>query len=94
MDCGAQGLSQNLTIASQASYPIIGIGNTAAQAFAPYRVTINGQRMAVITATQVIADNLVSTWTATGDPTRRGLGDRPHRNWCARSSRCAARRTP
>ncbi len=66
MDCGPQGLSQNLTIASQASYPIVGIGNNAAQAFAPYRVTINGQRIAVITATQVIAPNLVSTWTATG----------------------------
>jgi hypothetical protein len=64
MDCGAQGLSQNLTIASQANYPIIGIGNTAAQAFTPYRVTINGQRVAIITATQVIADNLVTTWTA------------------------------
>ena len=64
MDCGPQGLSQNLTIASQAKYPILGIGNTAAQAFAPYRVTIDGQRVAVITATQVIADNLVTTWTA------------------------------
>lgn len=64
MDCGPQGLSQNLTIASKASYPILGIGNTAAQAFAPYRVTINGQRVAIITATQIIADNLVSTWTA------------------------------
>jgi poly-gamma-glutamate synthesis protein (capsule biosynthesis protein) len=66
MDCGPQGLSQNLTIAQQASYPIVGIGNNAAQAFAPYRITIDGQRIAVITATQVIADNLVSTWTATG----------------------------
>jgi len=37
----------------------------AAQAFAPYRITIDGQRIAVITATQVIADNLMSTWTAT-----------------------------
>jgi poly-gamma-glutamate synthesis protein (capsule biosynthesis protein) len=64
MDCGPQGLSQNLTIAAQAKYPILGIGNTAAQAFAPYRVTINGQRVAIITATQVIADNLVATWTA------------------------------
>jgi poly-gamma-glutamate synthesis protein (capsule biosynthesis protein) len=64
VDCGPQGLSQNLTIASQASYPILGIGNTAAQAFAPYRVTINGQRVAIITATQIIADNLVSAWTA------------------------------
>ncbi len=65
MDCGAQGLSQNLTIASQARYPIIGIGNTAAQAFTPYRVTIGGQRVAIIAATQVIADNLIGTWTAT-----------------------------
>jgi hypothetical protein len=64
MDCGPQGLSQNLTIANQASYPILGIGNTAAQAFAPYKVTIDGQRVAIVTATQVIADNLVATWTA------------------------------
>ena len=65
LDCGPQGLSQNLTIASQDSYPIIGIGNTAAQAFAPYRITIDGQRIAIISATQVIPDNLVNTWTAT-----------------------------
>jgi hypothetical protein len=64
MDCGAEGLSQNLTIATQNSFPIIGIGNTAAQAFAPYRVTIDGQRVAIIAATQVIADNLINTWTA------------------------------
>ncbi len=63
-DCGPQGLSQNLTVAKQDGYPILGIGSTAAQAFAPYRTTINGQRIAIITATQVIADNLVSTWTA------------------------------
>jgi poly-gamma-glutamate synthesis protein (capsule biosynthesis protein) len=63
-DCGPQGLSQNLTIASQDSYPIIGIGNNAAQAFTPFRVTLDGQRIAVIGATQVISDNLVGTWTA------------------------------
>jgi len=71
LDCGPQGLSQNLTIASQTGYPIIGIGNTAAQAFTPYRVTIDGQRIAIIAATQVIADNLVGTWTATS--TQAGL---------------------
>jgi poly-gamma-glutamate capsule biosynthesis protein CapA/YwtB (metallophosphatase superfamily) len=64
-DCGPQGLSQNLTIAAQAKYPIIGIGNNAAQAFTPYRITLNGQRIAIISATQVIADNLISGWTAT-----------------------------
>ena len=63
-DCGPQGLSQNLTIASQSSYPVIGIGNTAAQAFTPYRVTLDGQRIAVLSATQVIANSLVGTWTA------------------------------
>ena len=57
--------SQNLTIAAQAKYPIIGIGNNAAQAFTPYRVTLNGQRIAIISATQVIASNLVAGWTAT-----------------------------
>jgi poly-gamma-glutamate capsule biosynthesis protein CapA/YwtB (metallophosphatase superfamily) len=65
MDCGATGLAQGLAAATQANFPIIGIGNTAAQAFAPYRTKINGQRIAIIAATQVIAANLVSTWTAT-----------------------------
>jgi hypothetical protein len=64
-DCGPQGLSQNLSIAAQDKYPIIGIGNNAAAAFTPYRATIDGQRIAIIAATQIIADNLVPTWTAT-----------------------------
>jgi poly-gamma-glutamate synthesis protein (capsule biosynthesis protein) len=64
LDCGQQGLSQNLTIATQAGFPILGIGNNSSQAFAPYRVTVDGQRIAIITATQIIADNLVNTWTA------------------------------
>lgn len=65
MDCGTTGLAQNLTIAAQDKFPIIGIGNNAAQAFAPYRAKIHGQRIAIISATQVIAANLVSTWSAT-----------------------------
>ena len=65
LDCGPQGLSQNLSIATTDKYPIVGIGDNAAQAFAPYRTTINGQRIAIIAATQVIAANLVSTWEAT-----------------------------
>ena len=65
LDCGPQGLSQNLSIASQTGFPILGIGSTAGQAFAPYRVTLNGQRIVVLTATQNIADNLVTSWTAT-----------------------------
>jgi poly-gamma-glutamate synthesis protein (capsule biosynthesis protein) len=65
VDCGPQGLSQNLAIAESAQYPIIGIGASAAAAFAPYRAVIDGQRIAIVGATQIIQDNLVSTWTAT-----------------------------
>jgi poly-gamma-glutamate capsule biosynthesis protein CapA/YwtB (metallophosphatase superfamily) len=65
VDCGQEGLSQGLTAVAQAKYPMLGIGSNAAQAFAPYRATIKGQRVAIITATQVIAPNLVTTWTAT-----------------------------
>jgi len=65
LDCGQAGLAQGLAAAKSANFPVIGIGNSAAQAFAPYRATIRGQRIAVIAATQVIAANLVSTWTAT-----------------------------
>jgi poly-gamma-glutamate capsule biosynthesis protein CapA/YwtB (metallophosphatase superfamily) len=65
LDCGQGGLSQALAIGTQSSFPLPGIGATAAQAFAPYRTTINGQRIAIIAATQVIAPNLVTTWEAT-----------------------------
>ncbi len=65
LDCGPAGLSQTLAIASATKFPLVGIGANATQAFAPYRVTINGQRIAIIAATQVIASNLVSTWSAT-----------------------------
>ena len=65
MDCGQAGLVQTLALAKSTGFPIIGVGSDAAQAFAPYRVKINGQRIAIFAATQVIAANLVSTWEAT-----------------------------
>jgi poly-gamma-glutamate capsule biosynthesis protein CapA/YwtB (metallophosphatase superfamily) len=65
VDCGDTGVTQDLAAAKSADFPIVGLGADAAQAFAPYRVTVNGQRIAVFAATQVIAPNLVSTWTAT-----------------------------
>jgi Bacterial capsule synthesis protein PGA_cap len=67
LDCGQAGLAQDLAAAKSASFPVIGVGQNAAQAFAPYRTKVNGQRIAIIAATQVIAANLVSTWTATSN---------------------------
>jgi poly-gamma-glutamate capsule biosynthesis protein CapA/YwtB (metallophosphatase superfamily) len=65
LDCGPIGLTQGLAAAKAAKFPLVGIGQDAARAFAPYRTTIEGQRIAVLAATQVIAANLVSTWSAT-----------------------------
>ena len=60
-----------LTVRQQSGYPVMGIGQNAAQAFTPYRVTINGQKVAIIVATQVIDSDLQSVWTATA--TQPGL---------------------
>ncbi len=70
-DCGRAGLAQSLAIAKAAHFPVIGIGQDAAQAFAPYKTTLNGQRIAVIAATEVIDTDLISSWTATA--TQPGL---------------------
>jgi hypothetical protein len=64
-DCGAAGLQMALATRMQTGYPILGIGQNAAQAFAPYRTTINGERISIIAATQVIDSDLQTAWTAT-----------------------------
>ncbi len=67
IDCGQTGLAQGLAATKQVAFPDVGVGGNATQAFAPYRTTIRGQRIAIIAATQIIAPNLVSTWTATSN---------------------------
>ena len=46
-------------------------GLDAKRAYAPFRATVNGQRIAVIGATQVLDDHLISAWTA--GPGKPGL---------------------
>jgi poly-gamma-glutamate capsule biosynthesis protein CapA/YwtB (metallophosphatase superfamily) len=65
LDCGQTGLAQELAVAKGVGFPLVGVGADAAQAFAPYRTTVDGQRIAIIAATQVIAANLTTAWTAT-----------------------------
>jgi poly-gamma-glutamate synthesis protein (capsule biosynthesis protein) len=64
-DCGPAGLQMALAAKQQSGYTILGIGQNAAQAFTPYETTINGQRIAIIAATQVIDSDLQTAWTAT-----------------------------
>jgi hypothetical protein len=70
-DCGPAGLQMALAAKQQSGYPILGIGQDVTQAFAPYETTINGERIAIIAATQVIDSDLQTAWTATG--TQPGL---------------------
>ncbi|HEX9993938.1 MAG TPA: CapA family protein [Acidimicrobiales bacterium] len=67
MDYGVDGLEDTLDLAASAGFPVIGAGRTEDEAYAPFRTTVDGQRIAVIAATQVLDDFLIDEWTAEGD---------------------------
>jgi poly-gamma-glutamate capsule biosynthesis protein CapA/YwtB (metallophosphatase superfamily) len=71
MDYGEPGLRDSLAAARRYRFPVIGIGLDGKRAYAPYRRTVNGQRIAILAATQVLDDHLISTWTA--GPGKPGL---------------------
>jgi hypothetical protein len=71
LDYGEAGLRDSLAAAKRYRFPVVGIGLNAKQAYRPFRRTINGQRIAVIGATQVLDDELISAWTA--GPAKPGL---------------------
>lgn len=64
MDFGPVGLADSIQAADDADFPVVGIGRDADEAFRPYRITVNGQRIAIIGATQVLDSNLAGAWTA------------------------------
>ena len=66
-DCGRPGLQTALSLRAQTGYPILGIGHDVDDAFTPYRATIDGEKITIIAATQVIDSDLQSSWTATAD---------------------------
>jgi poly-gamma-glutamate synthesis protein (capsule biosynthesis protein) len=71
MDYGESGLRDSLAAAKRHRFPVIGIGLDDREAYHPYRATVNGRRIAVIGATQVLDDHLISSWTA--GPDKPGL---------------------
>jgi len=90
-DCGVPGLQQAIAAADAAKFPVIGIGANTAQAFAPYRVTLNGQRIAILAATQVFDPTTLETsWSATA--TQPGLASAVSANALVAAVQ-AARRT-
>jgi poly-gamma-glutamate capsule biosynthesis protein CapA/YwtB (metallophosphatase superfamily) len=78
LDCGRAGLAQSLEADRAEGLPLIGVGADRAAAFTPYRIRVNGQRIAIVAASQVLDDELAGGWMATaqepGMATARDLG--------------------
>ncbi|HEX2902060.1 MAG TPA: CapA family protein [Jatrophihabitans sp.] len=57
-DYGSAGLAQTEAAIRGSGFPVVGIGASAAQAYAPYYRTVNGVRIAVVAASQVQDETL------------------------------------
>ncbi|MET7332619.1 CapA family protein [Nonomuraea sp. NPDC005650] len=67
MDYMETGLTDTLAAIKTSKFPVVGIGKDAAQAYKPFRRTVNGNRVAIIGATQVLDAEFIQAWTATAD---------------------------
>jgi poly-gamma-glutamate synthesis protein (capsule biosynthesis protein) len=65
IDFGPEGLEDTLLARETSGFPIVGIGRNAAEAYAPWRTEINGQRLAVFGASEVIDNFARELWRAT-----------------------------
>jgi hypothetical protein len=66
LDYGPEGLLDSLAAKAASPSPaVIGIGANATEAFAPFRIEVKGQRIAVFAATNVLDGNVLRAWTAT-----------------------------
>ncbi|HXF98119.1 MAG TPA: CapA family protein [Gaiellaceae bacterium] len=91
MDFGEQGLRDSLAAARRHRFPVIGIGLDDRRAYAPYRRTVRGRRVAVLAATQVLDDHLIEAWTAgPGKPGLASAKDVPRLLAAVRAARASA----
>jgi poly-gamma-glutamate synthesis protein (capsule biosynthesis protein) len=65
LDYGPIGLHDTFAAVTAAKLPVTGIGHDAAEAYGPYRTTIKGQRIAIVSATDWLEPQLVDSWSAT-----------------------------
>ncbi|WP_219462432.1 CapA family protein [Nonomuraea rhizosphaerae] len=67
MDYMETGLADSLAAIKKSKFPVVGIGANSTQAYKPFRKTVNGNRVSIIGATQVLDDEFIQAWTATAD---------------------------
>ncbi|MGZ8762702.1 MAG: CapA family protein [Acidimicrobiia bacterium] len=65
VDYGPEGLAETLGAKATGVLPMVGVGNDAAEAYAPFQSVVKGQRISVIGATDVLDDAFYTTWPAT-----------------------------
>jgi poly-gamma-glutamate synthesis protein (capsule biosynthesis protein) len=63
-DYGVEGLRDTLAAAREARFPLVGGGLDDDEAFAPWRTTVKGQRLAFFGVTHVLDSSLQGAWTA------------------------------
>lgn len=63
-DCGVVGLNETLAVRPTSPIAMIGVGANATEAYAPTIIDRNGQRVAIIGATDVVDAALAKSWTA------------------------------
>jgi poly-gamma-glutamate capsule biosynthesis protein CapA/YwtB (metallophosphatase superfamily) len=69
LDYGQAGLAETLAAIKASGQPVVGVGATSAEAFAPYVATVRGTRIAFIGMSQI--RELSQTWAA--KPNRAGV---------------------
>jgi poly-gamma-glutamate synthesis protein (capsule biosynthesis protein) len=67
LDFGREGLVDTLAAARAAGMPLVGLGEDEDAAYAAHVAEVEGQRIAVLGATQVLDGQFVEAWTARGD---------------------------
>src|SRR5262249_45576188 len=65
LDYGPSGLQDTLRAIAAAKLPVTGIGANVTEAYRPFRTTIKGQRVAIVSATDWLEPALVDAWSAT-----------------------------
>lgn len=65
LDYGPTGMQDTFAAIAAAKLPVTGLGHDANEAYRPYRTTIKGQRIAILSASDWLEPALVESWSAT-----------------------------
>ncbi len=64
LDYGPTGMQDTFSAIAAAKLPVTGLGHDATDAYRPYRTTIKGQRIAIVSASDWLEPALVDSWSA------------------------------